>query len=101
MTTWHAIEVEQGDSANNMMHRIMDAFTPKYIGAGRPLDMAIFSHHNEELNHVTLYFSPKAFSLAMQFGARPCDDSFVNIDLSLLVGDERSIAVLFPDVIAK
>jgi len=97
MATWYSIELEQGDTANNMMRRVMDAFMPKYIGAGRPLAMAIFSSHNQESNLVTLYFAPKALSLAMQFGASPCDDSFADMDLSLLVGDEQSIGILFPD----
>ena len=75
----------------------MDAFTPKYIGAGRPLDMAIFSSYDAPSHNLTVYFSPKAASLAMQFGASPCDDTFVSMNLSLLVGDERSISILFPE----
>jgi len=101
MTTWYSLEVGDEETAAKTMKRVMDAFMPKYIGAGRPLAMAIFSSHNEESNLVSLYFSPKSLSLAMQFGASPCDDSFVNIDLSLLVGDERSIEVLFPDAQEK
>jgi len=78
----------------------MDAFTPKYIGAGRPLSMAIFSSNKQD-NTTTLYFSPKAVSLAIQFGAGSCDSDFENQDLALLVGDQRSIAQLFPEATAQ
>ncbi|RKZ91445.1 MAG: hypothetical protein DRQ43_10125 [Gammaproteobacteria bacterium] len=75
----------------------MDAFKPKYVGSGRPVDMALFSSYNEDENEVTIYFSPKAASLAMQFGASPCDSDFVDVKLALLVGDDRAIETLFPD----
>ena len=101
MTTWYSIDIADDVAAKNTMQRIMDAFMPKYIGAGRPLGMAIFSSFNREKNIVTLYFSPKAASLAIQFGASPCESVFVDQKLSLLVGDERSIDHLFPDADTK
>ena len=97
MTTWHAMTMEADDATQNMIQRIMTAFTPKYIGSGQPIGMAIFSSYNEESNQVTLYFTPKAANLAMQFGAQACEANFVDQTLSLLVGDERSVAYLFPD----
>lgn len=97
METWYSIEVADGDAAKTTMQRVMDAFMPKYIGSGRPLDMAIFSSQNADTNNWTLYFSPKAASLAMRFGASPCASTFVDLDLALLVGDERSMDILFPD----
>ncbi|NOQ94151.1 MAG: hypothetical protein GQ547_05905 [Methylophaga sp.] len=101
MATWYSIELNDDEAAKKTMQRVMDAFVPKYVGAGRPLDMAIFSSHNAEEKRITLYFSAKAVSLAMQFGAGSCDDTFVNTDLSLLVGDQRSIELLFPDAQPK
>lgn len=97
MEMWYSIEMADGDEAKTTMQRVMDAFMPKYIGSGRPLDMAIFSSHNTDSSIWTLYFSPKAASLAMRFGASPCTSEFVDLDLALLVGDERSMAILFPD----
>ena len=97
MTTWYSIELDDSAKSNNLIQRIMDAFMPKYVGAGRPLGMALFSSTTAESNSVTIYFSPKSVSLAMQFGASPCDSHFVNQELSLLVGDESSIDYLFPD----
>jgi len=79
----------------------MNAFMPKYVGSGRPLGMAIFSSHNKETKTTTLYFSPQAASLAMQFGAEACGSDFVDVDLSLLVGDESSIDYLFPEAEAR
>jgi len=94
---WYSIIMTADEKAQKTIQGIMDAFTPKYIGGGRPLDMAIFTSHDQDSNKVSLYFSPKTASLAMRFGATPCDSNFTNVTLSLLVGDERSISVLFPD----
>lgn len=93
MTTWYSLDVDD----EKLMQRIMDAFMPKYVGAGRPLGMALFSCKSENENKLTVYFTPKAVSLAMQFGASSCGDSFVDKELSLLVGDEGSIDYLFPE----
>jgi hypothetical protein len=98
MEMWHLLEITSSDVAKTTMQRIMDAFIPKYIGAGRPLDMAVFSSHELASNTWTLYFSPKAQSLAMRFGAISFEGDFVDQDLALLVGDARSMDILFPDV---
>ncbi|MDQ7072424.1 MAG: hypothetical protein Q9N32_01135 [Gammaproteobacteria bacterium] len=100
MTTWYSLDVDNTEAAKTKQ-RIMDAFMPKYVGSGRPLGMAIFSSHDQELNNTTLYFSPKAASLAIQFGASPHDGHFADIALALLVGDESSIDYLFPEADAK
>lgn len=97
METWYSLEITDGEAAKATMQRIMDAFMPQYIGAGRPLDMAVFSSQDVVSNIWTVYFSPKAMSLAMQFGASRFESEFVNQDLALLVGDARSMAILFPD----
>lgn len=96
MATWYSIEVDD-DQAAKISQKIMDAFLPKYVGSGRPLGMAVFSSHNNESKTTTIYFAPQAASLAMQFGAGSCDSNFVDIKLSLLVGDESSIDYLFPE----
>lgn len=97
MEGWYSIEITNAERAKTTMQRIMDAFTPKYIGAGRPVDMAVFSSHDVEANTWTVFFSPKAMSLAMQFGASRFENDFVDLDLALLVGDFRSMDILFPD----
>lgn len=94
---WYLIELNDGELAKETMKRIMDAFMPKYVGAGRPLGMAVFYSYNAVSQVTTIYFAPKASSLAMQFGASPFDGEFVDMDLSLLVGDQASIDHLFPD----
>lgn len=99
MTTWYSIELDSSNSAKNTLQRIMDAFTPKYIGAGKPVDMAVFTSTNAD--NLSVYFSPKAISLALQFGAQPYDKDFVNQDLSLLVGDPRSVEALFPEAVSQ
>lgn len=100
MTTWFSIELDDNQAAKTSQ-KVMDAFMPKYVGSGRPLGMAIFSSHNKEANTTTLYFAPKAASLAMQFGADSCDSNFADMELALLVGDESSIDYLFPEAEAR
>jgi hypothetical protein len=97
MTTWYSLELEDGAEAKKLIQRIMDAFMPKYVGSGRPLGMALFSSLDKDTKVITIYFAPKALSLAMQFGASPCGDTFIDKELALLVGDEGSIDFLFPD----
>jgi predicted HD phosphohydrolase len=63
--------------------------------------MAIFTSHNKGTKITTAYFSPQAASLAMQFGADSCESDFVDVALSLLVGDESSIDYLFPEAEAR
>ena len=101
MDSWYSLEITDGDSAKASIQRVMDAFMPKYVGSGRPVDMAIFSSYDKKSNTWTLYFSPKALSLALRFGAGRFDGHFVDQDLSLLVGDARSMDILFPDVKSK
>ena len=98
MTSWYSLDIENGDKAKNKMQRIMDSFMPKYIGSGRPLGMAIFYSQDQQSNNVTVYFSPKAASFALQYGAMPYGNIFVDKELQLLVGDGGSIDYLFPDV---
>jgi len=98
MTSWYSLDIDDGNEAKNKMQRIMDSFMPKYIGSGRPLGMAIFYSQEQQSNSVTVYFSPKAVSLALQFGAMPYGNTFVDKELQLLVGDGGSIDYLFPDV---
>jgi len=98
MATWHSLTLQGEDTIKSTIKRIMTAFTPKFIGSGQPISMAIFSSSdNLNSDEVTLYFSPKAVSLAVQFGAAPCDSTFSNQKLALLVGNEKSINALFPD----
>ena len=96
MATWYSTEIDDSEAAGTIQ-RVMNAFTPKYVGSGRPLGMAVFSSHDKEAKTTTVYFAPLAASLAMQFGASPCDSNFVDVELQLLVGDESSIDYLFPE----
>jgi hypothetical protein len=98
MESWYSLEITDNEIAKTTMQRIMDAFMPKYIGSGRPLDMAIFSSHESASTTWILYFSPKAMSLALRFGASRFEGEFVDQDLALLVGDARSMDILFPDI---
>jgi hypothetical protein len=80
------------------MQRVMDAFMPKYVGSGRPLGMAVFHSVDPTNQTTTLFFSPDAASLAMQFGASGFEGAFNDIELSLMVGDPACVEYLFPDL---
>ena len=98
---WYSMIMVADEKAKLVLQRVMDAFMPKYVGSGRPVDMALFSSYSEESNEVTVYFSPKTASLAMQFGASSCDSDFADVKLTLLVGDDRAVETLFPDAQAS
>ncbi len=97
MATWYSVDIDH-EKAQPLLKRIMDAFTPKYVGAGRPLGMAVFTYFNPDTQVVRVFFSPLAISLAIQFGALPYTGEFKDMDLALLVGDPDCIPHLFPDV---
>jgi hypothetical protein len=94
---WFLLQINEADQVNPTLQRVMDAFLPKYVGAGRPIGMAIFYTQASESALTSIYFSPEAASLAMQFGASTFNGEFKDMDLQLLVGDEKSIDYLFPN----
>ncbi len=95
MDTWFSKQLGNGVDAHAPSIAIQEAFLPMFARAGNPTDMAVFSRYDLRENTVTVYFSPAASQLAQTFGAAPCEKpSFEN--LSLLVGDQRSIDSLFP-----
>lgn len=98
---WYTLAIDDGNKAKDIMKRIMDSFMPKYVGAGRPLGMAVFYSYDSASEITRIFFAPQAASLAMQFGAESFDGEFVDIDLSLLVGDQSSIDHLFPNADSK
>lgn len=96
MGQWHSKELGDGTQALAPSQQIMEAFIPTFQALGQPFDMAVFSRNDLERNVVTAYFSPAASALAKAFGATVCDKP--NRDgLGLLVGDQRSIQLLFPN----
>lgn len=61
-----------------------------------PTDAAVFSRHDLETNLVTVYFTPSAELLALEYGATPCNKPEPTDDFILNVGDPRAWEVHFP-----
>jgi len=96
MSQWYSKDLGDGVQAFTPTTQIQEAFIPAFAAAGQPIDMAVFSRYDLEANFVTVYFSPTTASLAKNFNATPCKKpSFER--LGLLVGDQRSVGVLFPE----
>jgi hypothetical protein len=84
MLSWFSKNLGNGVVALGPTQDIMNAFTPLFAAAGLPIDMALFSGHDERRN-IIIYFSPGASKLANICGAQPCEKPGRE-DLALLVG---------------
>lgn len=100
MSSWHSKALGDGVAAAAPSMKILEAFSPLYIAAGQPADMAVFSRYDLEANVVTVYFTPGAAQLASLFGAKPCDKPSSE-GIGLLVGDARAWKLFFPERLRK
>ena len=95
MSTWYSVDLGDGKAAFGPSKHILDLFTPAFVAAGAPLDMAVFTRNDK--NVITVYFSPSAQGLAQLFKATPCDQPS-STDLAMLAGDTRAWKIFFPNV---
>jgi len=96
MSEWYSKDLGDGVQAFAPSGQILEAFIPAFAAAGQPIEMAVYSRYDLKANVVTVYFSPAAASLAKTFDATSCEKpSFER--LGLLVGDQRSVGILFPE----
>ncbi len=99
MDYWYSISLGDGIMAASPSSEIEHAFLQRFNAAGKPLDMAVFTRFESEGRlqcEVIAYFSPAALDVAKAFDAQPCVKP-ARAGLGLLVGDERSWSVLFPE----
>jgi len=78
---------------------IEEAFQARFLAAGRPAEMAVFTRPESEGRlhcEIMAYFSPAAAAVATAFDAQPCAKP-VRAGLSLLAGTESSWLALFPE----
>lgn len=97
MTQWYSKELGDGVDAFVPRHEILQAhqaFTLANRGTG---GAAVFSRYDAETNVVTVYFSPAAEVLALQFDASSCDKPVPGDGLQLLAGVANDFAAHFPD----
>jgi len=95
MDTWFSVALGDGIAAYEPSLKIQEAFTPFFISAGCPQDMAVFSRYDLKQNIVTAYFTPSASNIAKLFKAIPCDKPS-RPQLGLLVGDARIWDIFYP-----
>jgi len=95
METWYSKEIGDGIQAYQPSNQIQEVFTPFFIAAGCPHDMAVFSRYDLKRNIVTVYFSPSACEIAKTFNATPCEKPSRS-GLGLLVGDVRCWHIFYP-----
>ena len=95
MSTWYSINLGDGIAAYEPSSKIQEAFTPFFIAAGCPHDMAVFSRYDLKENIVTAYFSPSAYEIARLFNATPCEKPSRH-RLGLLIGDVRVWDIFHP-----
>jgi hypothetical protein len=99
MSVWFLKNFGDAMLAWEPLGQLEERFQSEYAKAGNPRDMAIFVRHESEGRlhcEVKAYFSPAAAGMAQEFGADPCRRPSRD-GLSLLVGDEESWLVLFPE----
>ncbi len=99
MELWYSKVLGDGMMASIPSDEIEEVFLQLFIAAGKPLNMAIFTRYESEGRlhcEVTAYFSPAAADVAKAFDAQSCEKPS-RAGLGLLVGDQLSWSVLFPE----
>ena len=95
MAHWYSKDLGDGFDAFTPTRQIQKTFTTAFEKSGRPNDMAVFSRYDMKTNTFTVYFSPHAAEVAMEFAAAPCDKPENGDSLTLLAGHLTSQEVLF------
>ncbi len=99
MQTWFIKNLGDAMLASDKLTQIEQFILSKEQKSTRTKEMAIFLRHESEgcLHcQVKVYFSPKASMAAKAFNAMPCAKPSP-IDLSILVGNEESWLIFFPE----
>lgn len=99
MNTWYSKSLGDGMWAPVLFAQIEEIFRPQFDGAGKPVEMAVFTRsENEGRLHceVIAYFSPASVEVAKSFDAEPCEKP-LREGLGLLAGDPHCWAVIFPE----
>lgn len=100
MDTWFLVDLGDGIEAYEPSLKIQKAFSPIFLLAKCPKNMAVFSRYDLKKNIVTAYFTPSAHQLAKMFKAVPCKQPSKQ-KLGMLVGDVRAWEIYFPGVIKR
>lgn len=87
--------VESQAPGNGLMQEVM-AYGVSVDGQ-IPSGFGVFSYYDRERNVVIWYFSPDAAFLAKKYGGAPCEKPTAQKGFSLLVGNQMSTTIHFPE----
>ena len=93
---WHSKSLGDGIWADIPSEEIKRLFQPLFESAGSPIEMAVFTRHEEGSLHCewVAYFSPAAAEVANAMEASPCNKP-AREGLNLLAGSEECWLALF------
>lgn len=96
MEYWHSKSLGDGMWADILTEEIKQHFQPLFNFAGRPVEMAVFTRHDEGNLHCewVAYFSPAAAKVANAVEASPCEKP-IREGLLLLAGSDECWSILF------
>lgn len=97
MTQWYSKDFGDGVDAHIPTQEILQAHQAFMLAHRGTSGAVVFSRYDTETNVVTVYFSPAAEVLALQFGASACDKPAPTGGLRLLSGVITDLATHFPN----
>ena len=93
--TWHCLQATESDPSQ----KIHEAWVAAARGAVNDNSFdpgcAVFRTFEPKSHGISIYFSPAAEALALEFGAAPCKKPSA-AGIGLLVGDKRAWEMHFP-----
>ena len=96
MEYWHSKSLGDGMWADIPSEEVKQLFQPLFESAGKPIEMAVFTRHEEGSLHCEwiAYFSPAAGNVAKAVEASLCGKP-IREGLNLLVGSDECWTILF------
>lgn len=99
MLNWFKLNIGDAILASDKLAQIEELILLKHQNSESDTEVVAYTRHESDgyLHcQVKVYFSPKASLIAKEFNATPCAKPSPN-ELSLLVGDEGSWSLFFPE----
>lgn len=98
MTTWHRLDLGNGQDAFSPTNQIQEAVHASMLADPSNSEIALFSRYDLLKDNVEIYFTPEAITVARVFGACPCEKPAPGrFRMGLLVGSAGSLSRHFPD----
>jgi len=97
METWW--KVEMGSDTRDQTEHLFDLFQAyaASVGGNVPGRFGVFDQYDHVARNATWFFSPSAVSLAIRFRSEPCEKPIPMENFGLLVGNQASGELHFPE----